>query len=534
LKTRSETRFVRVSLSLEDILGPEYIDAVLAALEALAGGEARAVRAARATATRRVDFFPAALQRRLVGLLPRTGEVVGRSLTASTPGATSAQFRAHTVVARSPLSGLGYFRVGEDGRLYLASKSEHYHASLGHAFPGYRLIEHARRIGVQNATHNSTRGFITRRLEEELVRSAAGIPPGDRAALDGALSAGNPTVLNRVLNLETGSLAAEAAIKMLLNRFYRSQPESPEGAYRGRVPVFLVMGSDRGGLQANYHGTTVLAQAMRGMWPELLVRLEEEGILAVRAVRPNDVAELEAAFLERDRGREKIAGFLHELVLMNYGARRLTETYVKRAYALCAAHDVPVVVDEIQTCVWSPRIFMYREYGVEPSLVVLGKGFTGGEYAASRLLFTPAMDTLPLFGALVTNGQEELASLAYLVTLRWAEANAEATGAVGERFEARLRDLAGRFPGIVRGVDGRRHLCGIWFHDLPSGKAFCQALNERGLDISVQTYKDDCPPSALTKLPLIAGCEAADFVIERMEEALARVAASPPRAGGPR
>lgn len=524
------TPFVNLSLSLEDLLGADYIDAVLAAGRALGGEDPDEARAA---ATARVEFFPESLQRRLVDLLPRTGSVVGRHFTASTAGATTDQFRAHTVVARSPLSGLGYFRVGEDGRLYLTSKSEHYHASLGHAFPGYRLIERARRIGIQNATHNNTRGFITRRLEEELARAAAGIPAGDREALEGILSSAGPGVLNRVLNLETGSLAAEAAIKMLLQRFYRSQPESPEGVHHGRVPVFLVIGGERGGLEANYHGTTVLAQLLRGMWPELLARLEAAGILSVRAIRPNDVAELEAAFVEHERGGRKIAGFLHELVLMNYGARRLTEPYVKRAYALCAAHDVPVVVDEIQTCVWSPRIFMYREYGVEPAFVVLGKGFSGGEYAASRLLFTPAMDTLPLFGALVTNGQEELASLAYLVTLRWAEANAEVTEAVGERFEARMRGLRTRFPGIVREVEGRRHLSGLWFHDLPSARAFCEALNEAGLDISVQTYKDDCPPSALAKLPLIAGYEAADFVADRMEETLARIAARPPGAGGP-
>jgi hypothetical protein len=47
-------------------------------------------------------------------------------------------------------------------------------------------------------------------------------------------------------------------------------------------------------------------------------------------------------------------------------------------------------------------------------------------------------------------------------------------------------------------------------------------LVERGLDISVQTYKTSFPPTALTKLPLIATAEAIDFVVERVEEALAR------------
>ena len=45
-------------------------------------------------------------------------------------------------------------------------------------------------------------------------------------------------------------------------------------------------------------------------------------------------------------------------------------------------------------------------------------------------------------------------------------------------------------------------------------------LVDGGLDISVQTYKADCPPVALTKLPLIAGHEAVDMVISRMAEAL--------------
>ena len=60
------------------------------------------------------------------------------------------------------------FRVGEDGRLWLISKSEHYHVPLGHGFPGYALLDRARRLGIPNATHNNTRGRITRLLEEEL------------------------------------------------------------------------------------------------------------------------------------------------------------------------------------------------------------------------------------------------------------------------------------------------------------------------------------------------------------------------------
>jgi acetylornithine/succinyldiaminopimelate/putrescine aminotransferase len=163
---------------------------------------------------------------------------------------------------------------------------------------------------------------------------------------------------------------------------------------------------------------------------------------------------------------------------------------------------------------------MVREYGVRPSLLVVGKGFSGGEYAASRILFDARMDSLPQVVALVTNGQEELASLAYLITMRWAEANAEATRAVGEYYFSRLQDLARDYRRHVAAVQGCRHLAALCCHGLEDAKAFASRLVAGGVDISVQTYKAACPPAALTKLPLIAGSDAVDMLVSRMDAAL--------------
>lgn len=491
--------FEPVKSNLEDLLGKAYLEAVCAARAWLTGEDAVRLRAFSAE---EIDLFPAAFQQRLASLLPSVGTVVADCLGTSARGATSDAFAAHSNAASAPLAALGYLRVGEGGRLFLTAKSEHYHVSVGHGFPGYELVNRARRLGIPNATHNNTRGHITRLLEEELVRLAA------------------PTDLNRVLNLETGSLAAEAAIKMALSRFHAVQPGTAEPKYKGRIPVFVVLGDDDGGPEANYHGTTLFAQFMRGMWPDFATALDQHELFLVRAVRPNHIEDLEAIFRSYDEGRFKIAAFFHELVLMNHGGIRLTEDFVRRAYALCAEHDVLTVVDEIQTGIWSPEIFMYREYGVKPGVVVVGKGFPGGEYPASRVLFSAALDTLPQFGALVTNGQEELASLAYLVTLRWAVANAHVTRAVGEYYEESLDALASAYPQHIRQIEGKRHMAGIFFHNLESAKAFVRHLNDGGIDISVQTYKEGCPPSALTKLPLIAGYDVVDFVIKRMDEAL--------------
>lgn len=512
-----EVCFRSVAVSLADLLGADYCDAVAAARSRVAGESPAALRRRLAE---KIECLPETFQRRLSGLLPRTGAAVSRPLTRTASGAATRAFRAATHAAMAPLTGLGYFRIGEDGRQYFTLKSEHYHAPLGHAFPGYRLIDAARRLGIPNATHNNTRGFITRRLEEELVRTANGLDPAAWRRRQAAVLDERSPCLNRVINLETGSLAVEAALKMILARFYPIHAGDRPPPYAGRIPVVMVMGNDQGGLSGNYHGTTALTQVMRGMWPDLRARLEQSRALAIKAVRPDSIEDARRVFRRYDKPPYKIAGFFHEIVMMNYGGRLLSRRFLKEVYALCRAHDVPAVADEIQSCMWHHEFFMFREYGLKPAMVAVGKGFPGGEYPASRIVFNARYDVLPQFGALVTNGQEELASLAYLITMRWAAANAEATKRVGDCYFEELQKLAGRWTGTIERIEGCRHLAGICFKELAPAQAFARRLNEAGVDISVQSYKADCPPVALTKLPLIAGYDVVDWLIARFESAL--------------
>ena len=515
-KTRSTQGFKTVRQSLGDLVGQDAVDAAVTACVTLAGVNRRDLKQ---RASRRIDLFPRAMQRRLGEWLSAVGTQVMSPVSSSASGATSTAFASASSADKAPVAGFGYYRLGEDGVLRFISKSEHYHAPLGHAFPGFSLLETARALGLCNATHNNTRGHVTRRLEEALVRRANGLDDAGPVPARIANSA-RPAILNRVLNLETGSLAAEAAIKMMLARFYRVEPGMRRPAHGGKIPVFVVMGDDDGRLIGNYHGTTIIAQAMRGMWPELETKFSQNDLFKFVTVRPNDRQGLDAAFRRWHRGRYRIAGFLHEIVMMNYGAVLLSRAFLRHAYRLAREHDVPVLVDEIQTGIWSPELFMFREYGLKPQFVALGKGFPGGEYPASRLLFSAAYDVLPLFGALVTNGQEELASLAYLITMRWATENAAVTRAVGDRYEAGLRDLARRHSRVIDRVEGCRHCSALYFRTMVDAKAFVAQMQSNGFDISVQAYKADCPPSALTKIPLIAGHDAVAMILDRMAQVI--------------
>jgi acetylornithine/succinyldiaminopimelate/putrescine aminotransferase len=198
----------------------------------------------------------------------------------------------------------------------------------------------------------------------------------------------------------------------------------------------------------------------------------------------------------------------------------MEKEFLQRAYALCHRHDIPVMDDEIQSCIWSGNFFLFREYELRPDFVALGKGFPGGEYPASRLLTTGPMDTLNQFGALVTNGQEELASLAYLVTMEFVAENGAYIASLGDYYFSRLRELAARHPGLVSEIQGYRHLASVFFVEAEKAVAFCKLLTARGIDISAQTYKADCPPAALTKLPLTASYKTVDFLLNLMEETL--------------
>lgn len=508
------------SLSLIDLVGKSYINAVCSGRAFLEGNDSAALLS---LAEEQVDFFPVRFRQRLDELVDYIGEQVCEPLEKSARGAATNSFNKATHTGMAPLSGLGFIRIGEDGRAYLVSKSEHYHTSLGHSFPGYVLLENARRLGIPNATHNNTRGHITRLLEQELVRAANGIGRGNAKGLQSVLDSTEPHMLNRVINLETGSLAVEAGLKMILARFYRLEDTFEKPKYDSRVPVFLVMGDRAGGKTANYHGTTLFTQFMRGMWPELANHLEDNKTFVTKAVSINDIAHFTELIKVYDREPYKIAGFFHEIILMNYGGIHLEEDFLKRVYAICHEHDVPILVDEIQSCIWSPELFLFREYGLRPDFVAIGKGFPGGEYPASRILTTAEMDSLNQFGALVTNGQEELASLAYLVTMEFVQANRDFISEIGKYYEGELRALLKRYPQIISEIEGQRHLSSIFFFKTEQALEFIHYLNMECIDISAHTYKSNCPPAALTKIPLISSIKMVDFLIRKMDEALKQI-----------
>lgn len=511
--------FSNIKMSLADIAGKNYTENVAAAAAALGGiGYEEAL----AIAGEKVNFFSSADQKRGDALLFKVGKRVAPAFDDSNDGAPTNSYRHAGNKNAAPLSGFGCFRVGEDGRLYLIGKSEHYHASLGHGFGGYRLIDNARRLGIPNATHNNTRGYITRLCERRLIQSINGIDWDNDALTDDILASDKPKVLNRVINLETGSLAVEAGVKMMLARFYRLSPELPEPKYSGKTPVFLVMADNSGEKTGNYHGTTILTQTFRGLWGSFCEMAERAGLYKVVPVGINNIADFNEKIKIYNSGNFKTAGFLHEIILMNYGGIRLTEEYLHEAYRLCGEYDTPALVDEIQSCMWYGGMFLFRKYGLNPDFAVIGKGFPGGEYPASKIITTSEYDNLNQFGALVTNGQEELASLSYLVTMNFALVNSAEIDRIGKKFEDGLYNLKEKYPDKIVAAEGLGHLAALHFHTVSEASRFAKELNENCVDASAQIYKANCVPAVLFKPPVIATDAVIDGLLEMIDRLLGK------------
>lgn len=505
------------NLSLTDMLGKDYTESVAKATAFLG---IMSEKEAQDIADEKVEFYPVAMQKKNEELLEKVGEQVTAPFINDNKGAPTNSYGKAANKNAAPLTGLCNMRIGEDGKLYLLGKSEHYHVPLGHRFNGYKLLDNARKLGILNATHNNTRGFVTRTMEKEMVRTANGIAPDDKTGLDAVLKSERPKVLNRVINLETGSVAVEAGVKMMLARFYKLDNSYDTPKYEGKTPVFFVMADQEGGLEGNYHGTSIFAQTLRGLWPGYLSTAENGELYKVVSVKLNDIEDFKAKIEEYNNGKYKTAGLMHELVLMNYGGVRLDDAYIQEAYRLCEKYDTPTMADEIQSCMWYKGMYMFRLYNLNPDFVIIGKGFPGGEYPASRIITTAEMDTLTQFGALVTNGQEELASLSYLITMAFVQANGDKLEEMGNRFESNLRKIGKDYSNIIAKIEGQGHLAAIHFHDVPTAAAFAKILNGYCIDTSAQLYKVNCPPAVLFKPPVISSAATMDYITDKLILAL--------------
>ncbi len=384
------------------------------------------------------------------------------------------------------LVGRGLFYLSEQRKLFLDCTSGHYQMLWGYNHGGLcAAISTALRAGVIWDNHSNIPQSPLKRLAHRLVDLANA--PGAKDPLD--------TIH---LGVCTGSVACAAALKIQLRVFERTRGKSA-------VPIIVV-------LDGNYHGSDMLPQVMRGMWPGMVPRFK------VVTLQPNDSRSLEKTFAKYGT---RVAGFWAEPVMMNREAIAVERDYLLLAQRCCRKAGALMCLDEIQTGFWQPEVFEFRALGLQPDLVVLGKGLTAGFHPLSGVLMHHRHDVLEQYDAISTNGSAALPAFVALCSLEMIEDRAEHTRAMGQRIQEGFQTLVADFPQALEAAQGRGHLAGLRFREAEAAQRFHRALLDEGLWTRVHAYHEG-HRTLLTKLGLLADETTVDFVLDRFRSLLRR------------
>ena len=164
------------------------------------------------------------------------------------------------------------------------------------------------------------------------------------------------TGMKKVFFCNSGAEANEAAIKVA--RKYAAAKDA------GRSTIVTLCNS--------FHGRTLTTLAATGQdhYHELFQPLTP----GFRHIAAGDLAALESAISAPDT-----AALLVECVQGEGGVISLDPAYLQEAERLCRAHDVLLMVDEVQTGNGrTGSLYAYMQYGIQPDVVSTAKGIGGG------------------------------------------------------------------------------------------------------------------------------------------------------------
>ena len=370
--------------------------------------------------------------------------------------------------------GEGVYVWDVDGRRYLDCLSAYSAVNQGHCHPKIlaAMVEQAGRLTL---TSRAFRNDQLAPFYEELC------------ALTGS---------HKALPMNSGAEAVESALKVARKWAYQVK-----GVADGQAEIIVCSG--------NFHGRTI---AVVGFSTDPASR-DGFGPFApgFRVVPFGDADALEAAITPNT------AAFLVEPIQGEAGVILPPPGYLKRARELCSAHNVLLILDEIQTGLGRTGKLLAEEHeGVEADLTLIGKALSGGFYPVSAVLSNAeAMSVLHPGEHGSTFGGNPLACAVARAALRTLveEGMVENAARVGARLQAGLASVA---TSAVKEVRGRGLMLAVELHpDAGGARRVCETLQDRGL-LAKETHDHTIRIAP----PLILSDDQADWIVEQFAAAL--------------
>ena len=120
--------------------------------------------------------------------------------------------------------------------------------------------------------------------------------------------------------------------------------------------------------------------------------------------------------------------------MMNREAIRVEGDFLLAAQELCTENGTLLTIDEIQTGFWYPEVLLFNKLGLEPDMVIVGKGMTAGFHPLACVLYRAELDVLEQYDAISTNGNASLASLVSLANLDMIQREEPVLRKVADRY----------------------------------------------------------------------------------------------------
>ncbi|MFL6802661.1 MAG: aminotransferase class III-fold pyridoxal phosphate-dependent enzyme, partial [Xanthobacteraceae bacterium] len=191
--------------------------------------------------------------------------------------------------------------------------------------------------------------------------------------------------------------------------------------------------------------------------------------------------------------------------------------YFTAVRELCTAHDVMLILDEIQTGLGrTGKLLAEQHEGIEADVTLLGKALSGGFYPVSAVLSNNAvLGTLKPGQHGSTFGGNPLACAVARAALRVLveEGMIENAAAQGTRF---LDGLSSIRSNTIREVRGRGLMLAVELHPEAGGaRRYCQALQTRGI-----LAKDTHGHTIRIAPPLVISSDQVDWALQQIAATL--------------
>jgi len=242
--------------------------------------------------------------------------------------------------------------IGVDGRRYLDAISSLWVTTLGHHVTE---LDDALRDQIDRVAHTTMLGNGNR-VTIELAEALAPRLPVDRPHL---------------MFASDGAAAVEQALKMAFQHWTNLAAAGRDAGAAGRT-TFLA-------LDHAYHGDTIGAISLGagGFGTDVFDPLR---FPVARAPGYDDPAWADAAVALIDEHHARLAAVVLEPLVQGAAGMLVTDpASVRRVADAARAHGVLLIADEVATGFGrTGTLFACEQCGVEPDLLVIGKGLTGG------------------------------------------------------------------------------------------------------------------------------------------------------------